>query len=140
MPTVTSGNNYNRIYQAYAGCDMQVHINHIPVGTLQALTISITRETVPLYVMGDPNPKTYVKGKRGIAGTLVFSTFDRHALLNDVFRDQGANPETSTWYKDDKYLKDLINSNVAHRLVNEHRLRITGTPAVRITTFNVPSV
>jgi len=102
--------DYNRVYQAYSGCDMVAHINHIPVGTLQALTVSITREVVPQYVMGDPNPKTYVKGKRGIAGTLVFSTFDRHALLNDIFLQvMEEDVDQNSWYKDNRYLESIVN-------------------------------
>lgn len=30
--------------------------------------------------MGDPNPKSFSRGKRGIAGSLVFTIFDRDAL------------------------------------------------------------
>lgn len=99
--------DYDRVYQAYSGCDMVAHINHIPVGTMQALTVSISRETVPIYVMGDRNPKTFVRGKRGIAGTLSFSTFDRHALLYDVFRE-GKTPEDGSWYQ--KSLTDIMNA------------------------------
>lgn len=100
--------DYNRIYQAYSGCDMVCHINHIPVGTLQALTVSITREVVPVYTMGSADVKTFVKGKRGIAGSLSFSTFDRHALLMDIFRDKGSNLETGYWYNR-KTLKELVD-------------------------------
>lgn len=97
---------YNRVYQAYSGCDMVAHINHVPVGTLQAVTVSITREVVPVYTMGSADVKTFVKGKRGIAGTLSFSTFDKHALLYDVFN----NTKTpSDWFKNAGSLKDAYN-------------------------------
>jgi hypothetical protein len=34
--------------------------------------------------MGDPNPRSFSRGKRGIAGTLIFIVFDRHALLSEL--------------------------------------------------------
>jgi len=73
--------------KAFSGADMTAYINHKQVGTLQALTISITREALPIYTMGNPDMRAVVRGKRGIAGTLVFTNFDRHALLRDTFAD-----------------------------------------------------
>lgn len=99
--------NYNRVYQAYSGCDMVAHINHVPVGSLQAVTVSITREVVPIYTMGSADVKTFVKGKRGIAGTLSFSTFDRHALLYDVFNN-AATP--IDWFKNIGSLSDAYKN------------------------------
>lgn len=89
--------SYDRIYQAYSGCDMVAHIGNKACGTLQALTVSITREVVPVYTMGSADVKTFVKGKRGIAGTLSFSTFDRHALLFDVFSTSSSSSSGSLY-------------------------------------------
>jgi hypothetical protein len=76
-------------YKAFSGANIFATIGHKRIGALQALTVSITREVAALYSFSDANPKAFVKGKRGIAGTLVFTQFDRHALLEDVFK--GAN-------------------------------------------------
>lgn len=73
-------------YKAFSGANIYATVGAYPVGTLQAVTVSITREVAALYSFSDANPKTFVKGKRGIAGTLVFTQFDRHALLRDIFR------------------------------------------------------
>src|SRR3954447_5526669 len=35
--------------------------------------------------MGSPDPRAYSRNKRGIAGSLIWVNFDRHALLN-LFR------------------------------------------------------
>lgn len=75
-----SGEDYN----AFTGSDMVAYIGATKIGKLQGITCSITREMMPLYVAGDPNPKTFNKGKRGIAGNLVFTQFDRHAILRDL--------------------------------------------------------
>jgi hypothetical protein len=72
-------------YKAFSGAQIQAVINDKAVGSLQACTVSVTREVAAIYGMGSADPRTFVKGKRGIAGTLVFSQFDRHAVLFDVF-------------------------------------------------------
>ena len=83
-PSLTAG---KLAYKTFTGADISCFINDRRVGSLQAVTCSVTREIQPIYVMGDPNPKAFAKGKRGIAGSLVFSQFDRDALLHDVFSE-----------------------------------------------------
>jgi len=75
-------------YNAFSGADMVAFMGHKKIGTLQGITVSITREVVPVYVAGNPNPVTVVKGKRAIAGNIVFSQFDRHAVIKaaEAFR------------------------------------------------------
>jgi len=75
----------NSAYKTFTGSDIVAYINHVKLATLQAITVSVTREVQPIYVMGSPNPKAFAKGKRGIAGSLVFSQFDRDALVRGVF-------------------------------------------------------
>lgn len=82
-------------YKAFSGANIYATIGHRRVGSLQALTVSITREVAALYSFADANPKAFVKGKRGIAGTLVFTQFDRHALLQDIFSEAFNNPLNS---------------------------------------------
>jgi hypothetical protein len=74
-------------YKAFSGANITATIGNKKVGSLQALTCSITREVAALYGFGDANPKAFVKGKRGIAGSLVFTQFDRHAILQEVFKE-----------------------------------------------------
>lgn len=71
---------YNKTFTSYSGADIVATFNGRVVGELQAITYSVTREKAPVYVMGDPNPKSFSRGKRGIAGSLVFTVFDRDAL------------------------------------------------------------
>lgn len=72
-------------YRAFSGANIYALIGNKLLGTLQGVTCSITREVAALYSFSDANPKTFVKGKRGIAGTLVFTQYDRHAVLRDIF-------------------------------------------------------
>lgn len=80
MATTTS--RYEKTFTSYSGADIVCTFGGQVVGELQALTYSVTREKGPIYVMGDPNPKSFSRGKRGIAGSLVFTIFDRDALFS----------------------------------------------------------
>jgi hypothetical protein len=55
----------------------------------QAVSYSVTREKAPIYTMGSPDIKSLSRNKRGIAGTLIWINFDRHALLDLVYKLQG---------------------------------------------------
>ena len=39
--------------------------------------------------MGSPDPRAYSRNKRGIAGSLIWINFDRHALLNLFYQARG---------------------------------------------------
>lgn len=68
-------------YQSFAGPDIFAYFGSVQIANLNAIQYSITREVLPRYTFGDPNPRTFVKGKRAIAGNLTFSQFDKHAIL-----------------------------------------------------------
>lgn len=74
-----------RHFSAFTGADITMHFGPYVAGSIESLTYSITRETAPRYVMGKTDPVTFVRGKRAIAGSLVFSQFDRHAVLHEIF-------------------------------------------------------
>ena len=71
---------YQKTYTTFSGADIVATFNGRVVGELQAITYSVTREKAPVYTMGSPDPRSFSRGKRGIAGSLVFTVFDR-----DVF-------------------------------------------------------
>jgi hypothetical protein len=97
---------YTKTFTSFSGADIVATFNGRVVGELQAITYSVTREKAPIYVMGDPNPKSFSRGKRGIAGSLVFTVFDRDALhqmkttANPVFR-HGLNSTQSGKFNND---------------------------------------
>jgi hypothetical protein len=39
--------------------------------------------------MGSPDPRAFSRNKRGVAGSLVWINFDRHALLNIIYEASG---------------------------------------------------
>jgi len=77
---------YTKTYTTYSGCDIVPTFNGVTIGELQAITYSVSREKAPVYTMGSAEPRSFSRGKRGIAGNLVFTIFDRDALL-DEFAD-----------------------------------------------------
>lgn len=75
---------YSRSYNSFSGVDIKgVFANKI-IAELQAISYSITREKAPIYTMGAADPRSFSRGKRGIAGTLVFIVFDRHVMLSTL--------------------------------------------------------
>lgn len=84
MPAVSE---YTKTYTTFSGCDIVATFNGKVVGELQAITYSVSREKAPVYTMGSAEPRSFSRGKRGIAGTLVFTVFDRDALI-DEFKEK----------------------------------------------------
>ena len=59
----------------------------------QAVSYSVTREKAPISsTMGSADPRSYSRNKRGIAGSLIWINFDRHALLDLFAKAQGRFP------------------------------------------------
>lgn len=71
---------YTRSYTAFSGIDMVVVAYNVALTTIQGLSYSITREKAPIYTMGNANPRAFTRGKRGVAGSCIFTVFDRHPL------------------------------------------------------------
>src|SRR5574337_1571883 len=72
---------FGRGYNSFSGVDIKGVFANQVIAELQAISYSITREKAPIYTMGSADPRSFSRGKRGIAGTLIFIMFDRHALL-----------------------------------------------------------
>lgn len=81
--TSNSFEQYTKTYSTFSGCDIVASFNGKVIGELQAITFSISREKAPIYTMGSAEPRSFSRGKRGIAGTLVFTVFDRDALIEE---------------------------------------------------------
>lgn len=79
-------NNMNssitQTYNSFSGVDMLVTFGNTVVGEVQGVSYTVTREKAPLYTMGSADPRSFSRGKRGIAGSLIFLVFDRSGLLD----------------------------------------------------------
>ena len=71
-------------YHSFSGVDIRAVFGEKIIGELQAVSYMVTREKAPVYTMGSPDPRAFNRGKRGIAGSLIFIVFDRAALLETM--------------------------------------------------------
>jgi hypothetical protein len=82
-----AGSAVTQTYNSFSGVDMIVTFGSATVGEVQGVSYTVTREKAPLYTMGSANPRSFSRGKRGIAGSLIFLVFDRSALLDVSTQD-----------------------------------------------------
>lgn len=94
-----STEQYIKTYTTFGGSDIVATFNGKVIGELQAITYSITREKVPVYTMGSAEPRSFSRGKRGIAGNLVFITFNRDALLVELADGPGISKFSANDYQ-----------------------------------------
>lgn len=69
-------------YSVFTGTDIYTVFSDQLISTMQGLSYSITRQKAPIYTMGSPDPRAFARSKRGIAGSMIMTTFDRHALAD----------------------------------------------------------
>lgn len=67
---------------AFSGAQITAFVDNVEIGTMTSVTYQIHTEKVAQYTFGSANPRRFVTGKRGIAGSLTFNMFDRAALLS----------------------------------------------------------
>jgi hypothetical protein len=84
-----SASEYTKTYTTFSGCDIVATFGSQVIGSLQAITYSVSREKAPVYTMGSAEPRSFSRGKRGIAGTMVFTVFDRDALITALKAQNG---------------------------------------------------
>lgn len=82
-----SSSGFNKTYNSFSGVDMVVTFGGKILGELQGISYTIQREKAPIYSMGEADPRSFSRAKRGIAGSMVFVVFDRFALL-EAMRDR----------------------------------------------------
>lgn len=88
-------------YNSFSGIDIKAVFNNVTIGELQAISYSITREKAPIYTMGSADPRAFGRGKRGIAGSMIFIVFDRHSLIG-TFGAFALNPGNKLNFSADK--------------------------------------
>ena len=86
---------FTETYTSFSGADIVCSFGGATVATLSGITWSVTREKAPIYTMGSANPRCFSRGKRGIAGSLIFTTFDRPALYDMLEKNVN---DKSFWY------------------------------------------
>lgn len=82
----TQLSRFTDTYTTFSGADIVCTFGRAVIGSLSGITWSVTREKAPIYTMGSPNPRSFSRGKRGIAGSLIFTVFDRPSLYNMLLK------------------------------------------------------
>ena len=85
----TSASSYTNTYTTFSGADIVASFAGAAIGNLMGITWSVTREKAPIYTMGSPNPRSFSRGKRGLAGSLIFMVFDRPSLYQMLAKQAG---------------------------------------------------
>lgn len=128
---------YTKTYTTYSGHDM-VAIFEIPlikgsithvVGELQTISYSMYNEKMPVRVLGDMNMKSIVFGNRTIAGSMVFTVFDRHwahKMMDKYLAAMGSNAHILT----DELPPINITISMANEYGDKSRLAIYGVTFV----------
>lgn len=114
-------------FNSFSGVDIKGVFNNQVIAELQAISYSITREKAPLYTMGAADPRSFSRGKRGIAGTLIFLVFDRHALLG-TFGVFATNPGSQLPFLSDR--DDLATGNPAAAGLIDGNTVLADIPAI----------
>ena len=129
---------YSNTYTSFSGHDMVCTIdmpmpdgNNIikVIGALQTLTYSIHDEKFPIRCVGDMNAKGYVFGPRTIAGTLIFSVFDKHWALK-IMDEYLANKGVSAHFLADELPPFNITISCANEYGHDARLALYGITLV----------
>lgn len=87
---------FTETYTTFSGADIVCTFGGVTIGALSGCTWSVTREKAPIYTMGSANPRSFSRGKRGIAGSLIFTVFDRPALYDMLYAH--VNDTTALYY------------------------------------------
>lgn len=77
---MSMGSVFTKTYTTYSGVDITAIFDNLALATLTGIAISVTREKAPVYTFGSANPRSISRGKRGTAGSLMFTLFDRDAF------------------------------------------------------------
>ena len=114
-----------RSYNSFSGSDIRCQIGQFSFAEVQAVSYSVTREKAPIYTMGSADVRSFSRNKRGIAGSLVWVNFDRHALLNPVYKLGGSLLPTAASSPN----SPLEGLKTGFYLVNSRSLRLPRLPS-----------
>ena len=129
---------YTDTYRSFSGHDMVCTIDMpLPdgtniikvVGALQTITYSINANKFPIRCIGDMNAKGYVFGPRTIAGTMIFSVFDKH-WMHDIMEEYISNKRLMAHFLADEVPPFNMTISCANEYGHKARLAIYGITLV----------
>lgn len=66
---------------SFSGADLVATFANKVIGELQQISWAVQRDKAPVFTMGSPDARSFSRGKRGIAGSMVFAVFDHDSLV-----------------------------------------------------------
>lgn len=75
---------------SFSGADLVATFANKAIGELQQISWAVQRDKAPVFTCGSADARSFSRGKRGIAGSLVFAVFDHDSLveaLQTVWQD-----------------------------------------------------
>ena len=69
---------------SFSGADMVATFGKRAIGELQSISWAVQRKKAPVYTLGSADPRSFSRGIRGVAGSLVFAVFNRDALIEEL--------------------------------------------------------
>ena len=125
--------SFTRGYNSFSGVDIKAVIGAHAVGTLQGISYQVSREKAPIYTMGTADPRAFARGKRAIAGSLVFIQFDTEPLMWEL-----ANLTDTT--RQNKFLSDVDDLRPTHNASDVVPVQGTTVTPVGSSSPNAPGV
>lgn len=73
--------DFTKSYNSFSGVDIKAVLGGVPIATMQGISVSVAREKAPIFTMGSADSRAFGRGKRTIAGSMVFIQFDEEPYL-----------------------------------------------------------
>lgn len=124
--------SFTRGYNSFSGVDIKAVIGTRSIGTLQGISYQVSREKAPIYTMGSADPRAFARGKRAIAGSMVFIQFDAEPLMSEL-----ANPDPSVTSKL-YFLSDIDDLRPQYSATESIPVAATAVGPVGATSINAP--
>lgn len=71
---------------SFSGADLVATFANQVVGELQQISWAVQRDKAPVFTCGSPDARSFSRGKRGLAGSMVFAVFDHDSLVATLQR------------------------------------------------------
>lgn len=122
---------YQNTFSSFAGTDITATITpqdggkSLVLGELQTISYSVYRPTAPVFALGRIGAKGAVRGARTVAGSLIFTVFDRHVLY-DLMKNMQDPNATYTPMKSDEIPPFDITINFLNEIGQSAQMIIYG--------------
>lgn len=69
---------------SFSGADLVATFANQVIGELQQISWAVQRDKAPVFTCGSADARSFSRGKRGLAGSMVFAVFDHDSLVSTL--------------------------------------------------------